>query len=230
MKFNSNDNNFLNSADGYNDYNDWTEGQFNFFATYLKDDAVSNVKDNCWLSPVDNAETAYTPEDKRFQQIFKHVNASGGDKEGYMLLKYTNFNFQNPTLESNAYIDNNLVFFRLADILLLDAESLAMQGNTTAVTLLNQVRNRAGLENYKGPTDKTSLVTEIVWERGKELAGEGQWFYDMIRTQSVTHLLTDLLGYVPDRVTQKGYYWPIDMATLFKMDPLLTQNPWWAAH
>jgi len=230
MKFNSNDNNFLNSADGYNNYNDWTEGQFNFFATFLKDDYVDGIKNNCWLAPVDNIDPVFSTDDIRFNKILKHVDASGGDKEGYMLLKYTNFNYQNTSLSANAYIDNNLSFFRLADILLLDAEALAMQDNTAAVTPLNQVLNRAGLENYSGPTDKTSLVKTILQERGKELIGEGQWAYDMIRTEAVANSLTETLGYQQDRVNQKGYYWPIDMSALFKTDPLLTQNPWWASH
>ncbi|MCC6288916.1 MAG: hypothetical protein IT249_13620, partial [Chitinophagaceae bacterium] len=26
----------------------------------------------------------------------------------------------------------------------------------------------------------------------------------------------------------KGYYWPLDMGSLFPEDKLLTQNPWWA--
>ncbi|HWJ27992.1 MAG TPA: RagB/SusD family nutrient uptake outer membrane protein [Flavisolibacter sp.] len=207
------------------------EENFDFFQTFLKDNYIDNRLSNCWVASKDYIEYLYDQQnDIRFQNILTHVNASGGDKEGYLMLKYTGFKYKTPATEAGPYINNNLVLFRLADIYLLDAEALAMQDNASAVTPLNIVKQRAGLDPYSGPLDKVSLCNEILEERGRELIGEGQWFYDMIRTEPVTHALEDWLGYPSDRVAQKGYYWPIDMSALFKTDPLLTQNPWWASH
>jgi hypothetical protein len=207
------------------------EESMDFFGTFLKDDYIDNYQNNCWVATKDYIEYLYDQQnDMRFQNVLSKVNASGGDKEGYLLLKYTGFKYKTPATQSSPYINNNLPVIRLADIYLLDAEALAMQGDAGATGPLNIVKQRAGLAGYSGPTDKVSLANEILEERGRELIGEGQWFYDMIRTEPVTHALEEWLGYTPDRVAKKGYYWPIDMGTLFKTDPLLTQNPWWASH
>ena len=208
-----------------------SEENFDFFGTFLKDSYIDNYRNNCWVASKDYIEYLYDQQnDIRFQNILTHVNASGGDKEGYLMLKYTDFKYKTASNSGSRYINNNLVLFRLADIYLLDAEALAMQGDPNATGPLNIVKQRAGLAPYSGPTDKVSLANEILEERGRELIGEGQWFYDMIRTEPVTQALEEWLGYSPDRVAKKGYYWPIDMGTLFKTDPLLTQNPWWASH
>ncbi|WP_158559256.1 RagB/SusD family nutrient uptake outer membrane protein [Deminuibacter soli] len=232
MQFNQNDNNFLNSADGYNDYNDWSEAQFNFFSIFLKDEQVDDLKSTCWLGDTSMIRGIYWYDnDMRFNNMLQYTPASGGDPAGFKLLKYANFKYQNPSNSTNAYVNNNLVLFRLADIYLLDAEALAMTGKTQdAVDALNLVRRRAGIEDYSGDLDQASLVNEIMDERGRELIGEGSWFYDMIRTEPVVHALEGYLGYPADRVTQKGYYWPLDMGKLFQNDPLLTQNPYWASH
>jgi hypothetical protein len=146
------------------------------------------------------------------------------------MVKYANFQYQNPSLDANAYISNNLSLFRLGDIYLLDAEALAMTGNSGgAVIDMNQTRNRAGIGGYNGPTDQTSLVNAIFQERERELIGEGQTFFDVIRMEPVLHGL-EALGYLPDRISLKGYYWPLDLSALFSYDPLLTQNPYWASH
>ena len=42
-----------------------------------------------------------------------------------MLIKYTNFFYQKPDTKTLPYINNDLVLFRLSDIILLDAEALA---------------------------------------------------------------------------------------------------------
>ena len=169
--------------------------------------------------------------DLRFNTILKHVNATGGDPQGYLLLKYTNFAYQNPGQESNAYVSNNVALFRLGDILLLDAEAQAMSGaGPAAVSELNQTRERAGIGDYTGPTDQLNLVHNIFLERTRELIGEGQTFFDMIRTDTVLHNLTETLDYTPVRVVQKGYYWPLDLGSLFSTDPLLTQNPYWSSN
>ena len=90
---------------------------------------------------------------------------------------------------------------------------------------------RAGISSYLAPTNQYDMLDEIVAERGRELVGEGQWFYDLIRTEPTQNWL-EYVGYLGTRVTasSKGYYWPLDMKTLFPQDNLLVQNPWWATH
>jgi hypothetical protein len=173
------------------------------------------------------------PADARFTSLFQHVDAADGDLEGYLLLKYTNFKYQTPATQTNPYINNNLVLLRLSDIILLDAESLASTGDIEgARNQLKQTEERAGITSYLSPTDQYGMLDEVIAERGRELVGEGCWYYDLIRTESRQGWLEGGSGYPHDRLStvNQGYYWPLDMSTLFPQDNLLTQNPWWTAH
>ena len=98
--------------------------------------------------------------------------------------------------------DVNFCFLRYADVVLMAAEAFNELGQTsTAWNLLNSVRRRAGateitMSNYsdlmKSPKvydlpyipdgdDKGKFRTALYWERGYELAFEGQRKYDLIR-------------------------------------------------
>ncbi|MEO8415733.1 MAG: RagB/SusD family nutrient uptake outer membrane protein [Ginsengibacter sp.] len=228
MQYNPNDPNFSSQGD-------WAEAQFNFFGTtFLKGPIVDNVSSDSWVSPSGGFVDQFfdTTNDARFKQSLKYVNASGSAGNGYLLTKYTDFNYQKPDSKTLPYINNNLVLYRLSDIILLDAEALAYTGDLAgAAHDLSYTEDRAGISTYNAPTNQYDMVDEIVIERGRELIGEGQWFYDLIRTEKTQGWL-EYVGYQSDRVTEanKGYYWPLDMGTLFPQDNLLTQNPWWATH
>ncbi len=227
MKYNSSDPNFTNQSD-------WAEAQFNFFGTYLKGPLVNDVHSSCWIAPTNGLlESIYdTTNDARWKNVLTNYITSNGDPTGHMLLKYTNFIYQKPDTKTLPYINNNLVLFRLSDIILLDAEALAYKGNLTgAAAQLALTENRAGISSYKSANNQYDMVDEVVMERGRELMGEGQWYYDLIRTEQTQGWL-EYIGYPLARITpaNKGYYWPLDMSTLFPQDALLTQNPWWTAH
>ncbi|WP_426490526.1 RagB/SusD family nutrient uptake outer membrane protein [Hymenobacter sp. 102] len=72
---------------------------------------------------------------------------------------------------------------RYADVLLLQAEALNEQGQTSAaVPLINQVRSRAGLAPLTpGSFTQVTLRTQLMHERVTELTGEGQRFFDLKR-------------------------------------------------
>lgn len=210
------------------------EATLGFFGVFLKGTVVDNRNSSCWIANAGGEVDALfdTTKDARAQQILKLVNAGGGSPKGYMLMKYTNFNYKTPETKTYPYLDNNLVLFRLSDIILLDAEALASKGDLVgAAADLAMTEDRAGIDNYKNPTTQYDMLDEVVMERGRELIGEGQWFYDLIRTEATQGWL-EWVGYQPGRSApdQKGYYWPLDMATLFPQDNLLTQNPYWASH
>ncbi|MFT4205107.1 MAG: RagB/SusD family nutrient uptake outer membrane protein [Chitinophagaceae bacterium] len=232
MLYNENDPNFKSGGD-------WAEAKFYFFATFLKGTVVENVKTSCWIAPTDqfnwllyNSDTTLRNSDARLNAVWSKVSSSGDDPEGYMMTKYSNFEYQDASTQSYPYINNNLVMLRLSDIILLDAEALAYLGRLDeARSMLAQTEVRAGIDTYTTPTDAYSMIDEVVQERGRELAGEGTWFYDLIRTNATQEWL-QAIGYPAARVTSamKGYYWPLDMSTLFPYDNLLTQNPYWAAN
>jgi hypothetical protein len=227
MTFNSNDPKFTGQGD-------WAEAQFGFFGIFLKGPIVDNRNSQCWLSPVGGFVNSImdTVSDARYKTDFKYTVASGGNDAGYMLLKYANFTYQKPETQTLPYINNNLVLFRLSDIILLDAEALASTGDLEgARAQLKKTEDRAGITSYENPASQYDMLDEVVMERGRELVGEGQWYYDLIRTEATQGWL-EWVGYPSDRISaaNKGYYWPLDMGTLFPQDNLLTQNPWWATH
>ncbi len=73
--------------------------------------------------------------------------------------------------------DNDFVVYRLADVYLMRAEANLRLGNTAAaITDANVVRTRTGLPSYTSLT-----LTELLAERGRELAWEYHRRQDMIR-------------------------------------------------
>jgi hypothetical protein len=102
---------------------------------------------------------------------------SAGVEEGARNIKYFPVAPYNGGTSSNDF-----PVFRYADVLLMKAEALARQGNTSgAVPLVNQVRLRAGLAAITSVT-----LEEIYDERGRELCWEGHRRQDMIRFGTFT--------------------------------------------
>ncbi|MDB5010448.1 MAG: hypothetical protein JWQ06_1237 [Mucilaginibacter sp.] len=80
------------------------------------------------------------------------------------------------------YQDNDRIVYRLAEIILFKAEALNELGQTpAAITLLNQIRTRAGIANTTAVT-QAEVRLAIENERFVELAYEGKRYYDLIRT------------------------------------------------
>lgn len=80
------------------------------------------------------------------------------------------------------YSDTNFIILRLADVILMQAESLAQLGKTAeSAALVNRIRNRAGLANTTA-TSKDALLLAIEQERFVEFCFEGHRWYDLLRT------------------------------------------------
>ena len=76
---------------------------------------------------------------------------------------------------------NNYKVFRYADAILMAAECLCeLDRDEEAMTYLNKTRNRAGIGNYTFRTH-ARLQEEIRNERARELFGEFQRKYDLVR-------------------------------------------------
>ncbi len=79
------------------------------------------------------------------------------------------------------FLDANIIFYRMADILLLKAEALNGLGQTAeAVAIVNQIRNRAGLPDTSA-VSQTEVKAAILQERYIELAAEGKRWFDLVR-------------------------------------------------
>src|SRR5699024_1407441 len=92
--------------------------------------------------------------------------------------------FLNPELSGEHPTSNagNQIVFRYADAILLYAEALAELGQdeNKARELLNIIRDRAGASLRTSSGE--DLRDDIYWERVRELQGEGQYFFDLVRT------------------------------------------------
>lgn len=111
------------------------------------------------------------------------------------------------------------VLFRYAEVILNRAEALAELGrNAEALTALNLIRNRAGIGDADATlvTNPTALKTEIFTQRRLELALEGHYFFDLVRTGRAAATLsnwasTQALLPIPQRERDSN--------------PNITQNP-----
>jgi hypothetical protein len=124
--------------------------------------------------------------------------------------------------------DQNYIFYRLADVLLLKAEALNELGDVQgAADLVNQIRARVDLAPTTA-SNQADMRLAIEKERRLELAFEAHRWFDLRRTGRaipVMNAVTDgqgqNLGY---NVTPQRLYWPIPQAELDK-NSKLTQNP-----
>lgn len=167
--------------------------------------------------------------DLRLQKAFYQVD--NGGTTTISCIKYSNVKYI-PTTGDPIGLGiamNNIIVFRLADIMLLKAEALASGPNVDeagALAIVNTIRARAGITTPLTGITGTDLITTISDERGRELFLEGSRFYDLVRLARKTGILK--FPYINASEFQAGkYYWPVD-PLLFTLNSLLTQTPFWA--
>lgn len=122
---------------------------------------------------------------------------------------------------------NDFPVLRYADVLLLLAE--AKGEGTEAYGLINQVRNRAGLEDIDAGSPGT-FIEKVQHERRVELAFEGQRWHDLLRLPSAETIsimstqLTIQFGR-PIQLTEKNLLYPIPVAEIETSNGIIDQNP-----
>jgi hypothetical protein len=80
------------------------------------------------------------------------------------------------------YFDNDIIVYRLAELILFRAEALAALGRLPeAVAELDKVRERAGTGKYSGSMDKRNVELAILDERFRELYLELKRWPDLVR-------------------------------------------------
>lgn len=124
----------------------------------------------------------------------------------------------------------NFYIARLADILLLKAEALASTGDFSgAMTLVNQVRTRAGIATTTA-ANQAAAIDKVLEERLMELAFEGDRWFDLKRMGKAVQVLSqqkDGNGNIlstASNINQNRLLWPIPQDKL-DANSLLTQNP-----
>ncbi len=130
---------------------------------------------------------------------------------------------------------STLIVTRLEDITLLRAEALAVLGERTgAIDALNVIRQLRYNVDSKGEATEGNtyqpysearsgeLIDAIFRERQKELMGEGQHWYDLVRYHKIKQKNPKFL----ELINNGGIYWPISRSILAQ-NPQLTQNSYW---
>lgn len=123
--------------------------------------------------------------------------------------------------------DQNYIFIRLADILLLKAEALNETGNASgALELLNRTRTRVNLPPVN-ISEKAALRSAILKERRLELAFEGIRWFDLKRTGTAIDVMNNAIDHTGNKIgynlTENRLLWPIPQAEIDK-NSKLTQN------
>lgn len=125
----------------------------------------------------------------KLQQEGKASYTPGYMDTGYFLEKYAGRKAHHWDGAGNFELNfpQNIYEIRLADTYLLEAEALVRGGGDVARAgaLLNAVRSRVGLANVQPTFENIKL------ERRKELAGEGQRWFDLVRWGDAPTALAD---------------------------------------
>lgn len=159
---------------------------------------------------------ADNPQDKRISRTYIPELYDG------VARKYWQNKFRGTVYSDERTPDNDIVVYRLADMLLLKAEAyVALNQVPSALTELNKVRKRAGIPDIE-ETDKNLVDKAILDERGRELFFEAKRWPDLVRAYKSG--LINLYDFVPNLVGKSTpIYWPVH-ANVLQKNELLDQT------
>ena len=166
---------------------------------------------------------------KPFREIFAESKWNT-----YWILKYQNWQTQtSEPAPPKSSINERAI--RYADVILLLAEShlFGSKQLDKAVGYLNQIRQRANLNDYSGAMNETEIFADLEHQRALEFFVEGERFYDLRRwglleermktcnTARYEQLMTGKIG-----DTNRYYYYPIPSKEI-ETNPLCTPSEGW---
>ncbi|MFR9620039.1 MAG: RagB/SusD family nutrient uptake outer membrane protein [Rikenellaceae bacterium] len=142
--------------------------------------------------------------------------------------------------------DQNWIFYRYADMLLIRSEALAMQGDyATSHDLILEVRERAGCSSSTNPSqasNESNALANVMAERAREFAFEGKRWFDLVRWATIKeniyqdNLIQVMLANISASLRplfevkllqEDSYYMPIYQTDIESSDGVLIQNPYY---
>ncbi len=176
---------------------------------------------------------SYTPGDKRISTTFVTgftdlktgkvyvYNPDNGAEPSFPLCHFAKYQDPNDNLSTAAGdYGCNMKVIRYADVLLIQSEAYNELNQVgKAITGINRVRVRAGLEPIAATISQTDLRKAIVQERIWEFAAEGQALFDLKRQ----HVLSER---AKKDIADKYYSLPVPQDEIDK-NPNLVQHPLW---
>ncbi|MBB2952997.1 MULTISPECIES: RagB/SusD family nutrient uptake outer membrane protein [Sphingobacterium] len=167
-------------------------------------------------------EKMYPPSEQDLRKTFwfdEDIYATNGD---FQCLKFANV-FMEEGEDNNP--DDNQMIFRYSDPILLRAEALAeLNRDDDARTVVNVIRKRAEATDITDSGE--DLKDAIWWERVRELLGEGNFYYDLVRTKKVLNSEYTTATMSVAAFNSGGWTWPIDKAALIN-NPFMKLNNYW---
>lgn len=168
---------------------------------------------------------------KPFQEVFGEGKEA--QRKLIYILKYQNW--QTRTEEStppHSFINERAI--RYAEVILLLAEAYLNENNLdVAIGYINQIRERANLNDYSGAKTKEAVFEDLVHQRAIEFFVEGERFYDLRRWGMLDEALrtADPVRYANFKSgevgnTNKYYYFPIPVKEL-DTNELCTPSEGW---
>ena len=155
--------------------------------------------------------------------------------------------------------DANFILYRVAELMLIKAQALTMKGQGSwleAISLINRVRNRAGLGNWNdidtsladadaqiAQLDELALLEEVMNQKELELMAEGKRWYDLLwfgrvgagkyKEQFIGKVMDGNLTTNKDWLrsvlaNENAWYLPIPQADI-EHNKLLEQNPYYSS-
>lgn len=166
----------------------------------------------------DELLSSFADNDQRKEFTFWN---STGDKQfdGYFIKKFNDGLL--PGVQATDAGQINYPVIRYADVLLMFAEALNAQNNgptPEAYDAVNQVRNRAGIDDLMSGLNQAAFLDSLLEERRREFVGEGHRWFDLKRNGKLNEKLSDK-GFVAG----KHEVWAIPQSAL-DANQNLTQN------
>jgi tetratricopeptide (TPR) repeat protein len=212
-------------------YNFWSnENQASWTSTFMGPRGSGMVAGGWgWNQPTQEFIDAYEAGDLRRDVTILYDGCPEFNgmtyQSSYSFTGYNVRKFLVPTSISASYDNSPMNFpvLRYADVLLMYAEALNESGRTAeAVTPLNRVRERAGLDNISG-LSQADFREAVLNERRMELAFEGQRWFDLIRVDNGQYALDFLHSIGKSNATSKHLLFPVPQKER-DVNPNLTQN------
>lgn len=158
------------------------------------------------------------PTDKRKNaSAITAISATGG------VIGVFGNKFRGTVYADDRYFDNDIIIYRLGGIILMQAEDLAaLDRIPEAITALNKIRQRAGIGNYSGATDKKTVEKAILDARFRELFCEQKRWSDLVRFNDEG--VINIYDEVPNlHGKQTPLYFPIP-TSIMDVNPSLKQT------
>lgn len=182
-----------------------------------------------WYSSTTNVEDDIRNPTKEFKAIYDKTK----DNRYALLTDYTKVGnayvmkkwYDTYDATYTTVVGNDFPHLRYADLVLMYAEAVADTDMPTALTYLNMTRTRAGLTELTSTEvpDMKTFVTELLAERGREFALEGQRWFDLVRLGRAVEFFS-AMGY---SVKDRDLLFPIpnDQIEIVDNPAILWQNP-----